>query len=440
MADLRETSTPARLSPPRVRLPKLIQGVGFAFFRRKAMRSWIKRHGRIFEINVPFFGRSIVVSDPALVRSVCTASAEQMSNVQPNLGNWFGPGSVFGLDDGTHRDRRRLLAPAFHGQSLKSYEDVIVGETLRECANWPQGQELRMLEPMNRITLNVILRTIFGADRPELEELRALIPPYMKLGQLMAFVPAPPSWTGRPGPWGRLDKLRTAFDRIVCTLVAHAEADPGLGERTDVVAFLVRRGYGDEAGIPPMDLCDELLTLICAGHETTASALAWTFERLRRHPDVLEELVTEVDAGGSAFRRATIVESLRVRTVIDVAGRRVRAPSADLGDVRIPHGRTVLIRIADLHENPEIYPHPERFDPHRFRGTRAVAPTWLAFGGGARRCIGADFAIAEMDVVLRTVLQNFSIQTDAAADEKSHFRGIAHTPKLGGRVTVNRRK
>ena len=334
MADLRETSTPARLSPPRVRLPKLIQGVGFAFFRRKAMRSWIKRHGRIFEINVPFFGRSIVVSDPALVRSVCTASAEQMSNVQPNLGNWFGPGSVFGLDDGTHRDRRRLLAPAFHGQSLKSYEDVIVGETLRECANWPQGQELRMLEPMNRITLNVILRTIFGADRPELEELRALIPPYMKLGQLMAFVPAPPSWTGRPGPWGRLDKLRTAFDRIVCTLVAHAEADPGLGERTDVVAFLVRRGYGDEAGIPPMDLCDELLTLICAGHETTASALAWTFERLRRHPDVLEELVTEVDAGGSAFRRATIVESLRVRTVIDVAGRRVRAPSADLGDVK----------------------------------------------------------------------------------------------------------
>ena len=123
MADLRETSTPARLSPPRVRLPKLIQGVGFAFFRRTAMRSWIKRHGRIFEINVPFFGRSIVVSDPALVRSVCTASAEQLSNVQPNLGNWFGPGSVFGLDDGTHRDRRRLLAPAFHGQSLKNYED-----------------------------------------------------------------------------------------------------------------------------------------------------------------------------------------------------------------------------------------------------------------------------------------------------------------------------
>jgi cytochrome P450 len=404
------------------------------------MRSWIKRHGRIFEINVPLFGRSIVVSDPALVRSVCTASADQLSNVRPNLGNWFGPGSVFGLDDGTHRDRRRLLAPAFHGHSLKSYEAVIVCETMREFANWPEGQEFRMLEPMNRITLNVILRTIFGADGPELAKLRALIPPYMKLGQLMAFLPAPPSWAGRPGPWGRLDKLRTAFDRIVCTLIAHADADPGLGGRADVVAFLVRKGHDDGAGMSRVDLCDELLTLICAGHETTASALAWTFERLRRHPDVLAELVREVDEGGSEFRRATIVESLRVRTVIDVAGRRVRAPSADLGDWRIPRGRTVLVRISDLHENPEVFPHPERFDPHRFRGAKAVAPTWLAFGGGARRCIGADFAVAEMDVVLRTVLQNFRIQTDAAADEKSHFRGIAHTPKLGGRVTVNRRR
>jgi cytochrome P450 family 138 len=374
------------------------------------------------------------------VRSVCTATAEQLANVQPNLGNWFGPGSVFGLDDGPHRERRRLVAPAFHGKRLHSYEQVIVGETLRECANWPEGQEFRMLEPMNRITLNVILRTVFGADGPELEKLRVLIPPYMKLGQLIAFVPAPPSWARRLGPWGRLDKLRMAFDRIACELIAAAESDPGLADRADVVAFLVSNGHDDRAEMSRADLCDELLTLICAGHETTASALAWTFERLRRHPEVLVELAREVDDGGSEFRRATIVESLRVRTVIDVAGRRVRASSADLGDWRIPRDRTVLVRIADLHENPDVFPHPERFDPDRFRGAKAAAPTWLAFGGGVRRCIGADFAIAEMDVVLRTVLQNFRIRTDAAADEKSHFRGIAHTPKLGGRVTVNRRK
>jgi cytochrome P450 len=286
--------------------------------------------------------------------------------------------------------------------------------------------------------LNVILRTTFGVDGPELEELRKIVPPYMKLGQLLAFVPAPPFWTRRYSPWRKLDEFRKAFDRIVFTLIAHADADPSLGERTDVLAFLARSRH-DGTGMPRQDICDELLTLVCAGHETTASALGWALERLRRHPDVLAELIREVDAGGSELRRATILEVLRVRTVIDVAGRRVRAPNFDLGQWRIPQGRTVLVRIADLHENPEIYPHPERFDPNRFRGTRAAAPAWLAFGGAARRCIGADFAIAEMDIVLRTVLQNFSIQTDGAADEKSHFRGIAHTPKLGGRVVVNRR-
>ena len=144
-----------------------------------------------------------------------------------------------------------------------------------------------MLEPMNRITLNVILRTIFGADGPNSSELRALIPPYMKLGQLMAFVPAPPSWAGRRGPWGRLDKLRATFDRTARTLIERPSADPALAERPDILAFLLRTRHDDGTGIPRPDLRDELLTLVCAGHETTASALAWTFERLRRHPDVL---------------------------------------------------------------------------------------------------------------------------------------------------------
>jgi cytochrome P450 family 138 len=435
-----ETSTPNRLNPPPVRLPQLVQAVGFAFFQRKAMRNWINRHGHIFEINVPFFGRSVVVSDPALVRSVCTASTEQLINVQPNLGNWFGPGSIFALDGSRHFHRRRLLAPAFHGHSVKDYETITVDETLRESANWPEGKEFRIFEPMNRITLKVMLRILFGADGAELEELCEIVPSYMRLGQLMAFVPAPPRWTGRHGPWGKLDDFRKALDRIVFTLIDRADADPGLGERADILALLLRSRRDDGTEMSRLDICDELLTLIGAGHETTGTALAWTFERLRRHPDVLAELVREVDERGSDLRRATIFEVLRVRTVIDSIGRRVRAPNFDLGGWRVPHDRTVFVRIADLHENPEIFPHPERFDPYRFRGTKPAAPAWLAFGGGARRCIGADFAIAEMDIVLRTVLQNFRIQTDAAADEKSYFRGVAHIPKLGGRVVVNRRR
>lgn len=433
MAALCKTSTPNLLGPPSVRLPKLVQGVGFAFFRDSAMRHWIRRHGRFFEINVPFFGRSFVVSDPDLVRSICTASHEQLINVQPNMSNLFGRGSMFALDGEEHRERRRLLAPAFHGRSIKHYESLVEQETLRESLNWPEGEQFRVLEPMNRITLNVILRTIFGADDTELDKLRAIVPPFMKLGQQMAFVPAPPAWTRPLGPWRKLDDFRTAFDRLVFTLIARAEADPDLGERADLLAVLVR------ARTPPLEICDELLTFIGAGHETTASALSWAFERLRRHPDVLTQLVSEIDEGGGEFRRATVLEVLRARTVIDVAGRRVNAPYFDVGPWRIPHGRTVLVRIADLHGNREVFAHPERFDPERFRGTGA-ASALLAFGGGSRRCIGAGFAIAELDVVLRTVLRDFTIQTDTAPDEPSYFRGVAHVPKLGGLVVMKRRR
>ncbi|MDT5204704.1 MAG: cytochrome family, partial [Mycobacterium sp.] len=427
------------LQPPAVRSPKLMQGIQFAFFRRAAMQRWIKRHGRIFEINVPFFGRSVVVSDPALVRQVCTASTEQLINVQPNLSNWFGPGSVFGLDGGPHRERRKMLATAFHGQALQNYAKIIEGETLRESANWPEGQEFRILEPMSRITLNVILPIIFGADGTELEELREIVPPYMKLGQFLAFVPAPPHWARRHSPWGKLDKFRKAFNRIVFTLIDRADADPALSDRTDILALLVRKRHDEGTVMSRLDICDELSTFIGAGHETTASALAWMFERLRRHPDVLAELASEVDEGGGDLRRATILELLRVRTVIDVIGRRVSAPNFELGQWRIPRGRTVLVRIADLHEDPKIYADPERFDPYRFRSTKPTAPEWLAFGGGARRCVGSDFAIAEMSIVLRTVLENFRIQTDTTAGEKPYFRGVAHIPKLGGRVVLNRR-
>lgn len=440
VADPCAAPTPSGSKPPSVRLPKLAQGVGFAIFRDRAMRYWIKRHGRIFEINVPFFGRSVVISNPALVRPVCTASAGQLINVRPNLSNLFGSGSIFALDGSRHRDRRRLLAPAFHGQNLKNYEKVIATETLREIANWSEDREFRILDSMNRITLNVILRTIFGAEGLEFEKLREIVPPFMKRGQLLAFAPVPPVWIRRLTPWARLDRYRREFDRIVFALIDRADADPGLDERTDVLALLVRSRHNGEAEMSRVDICDELLAFVCAGHETTASALAWAFERLRRHPAVLGELMREVDAGGCKFRRATIAEVLRVRTVLDAFGRRVSSENFDSGGWRIPRDRTVLVRIADVHENPDIFPHPELFDPYRAWDTKPGVSESVAFGGGARRCIGAGFAITEMDIVLRTVLENFWIQTDAAADEKSHFRGVAHAPKLGGLIAVNRRK
>ena len=292
---------------------------------------------------------------------------------------------------------------------------------------------------MNRITLNVILRTVFGADGAELDYLRKIIPPWAKLGSRMATLPEPPFSTGPLQPVGpargvppQLRPHRFRADR-------QGRADPRLDERTDILALLLRSRYEDGSPMSRQDVSDELLTLLGAGHETTASTLGWAFERLRRHPAVLAELVKENDEGGNEFRQATILELQRNRTVIDFAGRHVAAPHFDLGEWRIPHGYTVMIAVANVHANPDVFPNPERFDPYRFVGTRP--PTaWVAFGGGTRRCIGAAFANVEMDVVLRTVLQHFVIETDDAPDEKIHFRGIAFTPKDGGRIVVRRRE
>jgi cytochrome P450 family 138 len=423
---------------PAVRLPRPVQGALLAAYRRPFIRSAAKKYGPVFEINVPFFGRSVVVSDHALARQVFLASTDDLINVKPNLSRVFGPGSVFALDGTEHRARRKLLAPPFHGQSIKNYEKVIEEETLRETATWPEGREFATLEPMNRITLNVILRTVFGADGSELDYLREIIPPWTKLGSRMATLPEPKFNTGRRSPWGRLKDFRRNFDKTVFALIEKAEADPRLEDRTDILALLLGSRYEDGTPMSHQDISYELLTLLGAGHETTASTLGWAFERLRRHPGVLAELVKENDEGGNEFRQATIIELQRNRTVIDFAGRHVQAPHFDLGDWRIPHGITVMISIANVHADPKVFANPETFDPNRFVGTRA--PTaWIPFGGGTRRCIGAAFANVEMDVVLRTVLRHFVIETDHAPEEKIHFRGVAFTPKDGGLVTVHRR-
>jgi cytochrome P450 len=426
--------------PPALPVPKALQGFAFAGFRRLMVTKAYKRNGRVIELNLPFFGKTVLVSDPALIRTVFMASTDDLTNVKPNLSRIFGPGSIFALDRGEHRARRKLLAPPFNGQSIKNYEKVIEEETLRESANWPQGEEFRTLEPMNRITLNVILRTVFGADGVELDYLRGIVPPFAKLGSRLATLPEPPLRLKRFGPWARMDEFRRNFDRTVFTLIDKAEADPYFDDRTDILALMMRSRYEDGSAMSRQDIADELLTLVGAGHETTASTLGWAFERLRRHPDVVAKLVEEVDADGSELRQATILEIQRARTVIDFAGRNVASPSFQLGEWNLPKGHNIVISLADLHENAELFPDPKRFDPYRFVGNRPPAFAWVPFGGGTRRCLGAAFANTEMDVVLRTILRHFVIETDNARDEKMHFRGIAYTPRDGGRVVMHRRK
>ncbi len=438
-AVLAPPASPAVRLPPATRLPKMVQGLAFAMSRRWIIPRLVRRYGNVFTLNVPMFGRIVVVAEPELAKQIFTTSPDELGNIQPNLSRVFGSGSVFALDREEHRRRRRLLAPPFHGKSMKNYEAIIEEETLRETAKWVEGQPFPTLPSMMHITLNAILRAVFGADGAELDELREIIPPWVTLGSRVAALPKPKRNYGRYSPWGRLDRWRRQYDVVIDKLIAHERADPNFADRTDVLALMLRSTYDDGSVMSRKEIGDELLTLLAAGHETTASTLAWAFERVTRHPDLLAALAEEADGDGQELRQATILEVQRSRTVIDFAARSIYPPVYQLGEWVIPRGHSLIVSIAQIHDNPDVFPNPERFDPQRYIGSKPSAFAWIPFGGGTRRCVGAAFANMEMDVVLRTVLRHFIIESTDAPAEAWYCRGVAYTPQDGGRIIVRRR-
>jgi cytochrome P450 len=273
--------------------------------------------------------------------------------------------------------------------------------------------------------------------------LRRIIPPWVTLGSRLAAMPKPQRNYGRYSPWGRLAEWRRQYDATIDRLIAIERADPNFADRTDVLALMLRSTYDDGSAMSRKDIGDELLTLLAAGHETTAATLGWAFERVTRHPDLLAALVEEAgnaaQDGGNELRQATILEVQRARTVIDFAARRIHPPAFQLGEWVIPRGDSIIVSIAQVHDDPDVFPNPDRFDPYRYIGSKPSAFAWIPFGGGARRCVGAAFANMEMDVVLRTVLRHFTIETTTAPGERWHCRGVAYTPRDGGRIVVRRR-
>lgn len=425
--------------PPRPQLPTFLLALGFIVSRRRMVEYATRRSGEVFTFKVPVFGNMVTVADPQIAKQLFTANTDDVGNIQPNLSRILGSGSVFALDGAEHKRRRKLLTPPFHGKSIKNYEVIFEEETLREAASWPEDREFESLEPMMRITLNAILRAVFGAEGEQLDELRRIIPPWVTLGSKLAVLPAPSRTYGRLTPWGRLAAYRREYDAVIERLIDTVKADPHFEDRDDVLTLLLRSTYEDGSAMSRRDIGDELLTLLAAGHETTASTLAWVLERITRHPQVLHALVDEAQTDGNEYRQATICEVQRSRTVIDFAGRHVHAPTFQLGEWVIPRGYSIFVAIDHLHNRSEDFASPKRFDPQRFMGKRPSTFAFLPYGGGTRRCVGAAFANVEMDVVLRTVLRHFEIDTTTAPDEKVHSRGVAYTPKGGGRVVMRRR-
>jgi cytochrome P450 len=412
--------------------------VGFGIARRETLRLLHRRYGTAFTVHLPIYGRAVVISDPALAKELFTAPQESLTNVDPNLGRVLGENSMFALEGTDHRRRRKLLTPPLHGRRIKAYEAIVEEETRRELDSWVAGRPFASMPSMTRITLDVILRTVFGARDDELDTLRRVIPPMVEAGSAVVITPELPVRLGAVGPRARFARYKKVYDEAIGALIARGRRDGRLDERDDILAMMLQSTYDDGSSMTDDEIRDELTALLVAGHETTATTLAWALERLSRTPAVLREMVAEVDAGGTDYRNATILEVQRSRPVIDLAGRNVQVPHLDLGPWRIPRGYNVLVAISLLHDDSTHFAEPERFDPTRFLGT-TPPPAWLPFGGGTRRCIGAAFAAMEMDVVLRTVLSMYEIVPTTEPDEKWHSRGVAFAPRRGGRITVRRR-
>ena len=426
------------LAPPGPKLPPWFAKALFLLRSEQVITGLRRRYGDVFATHLPVFGRCVVVARPDLVKQVFQASPDVLvfGKVSP-LGDLIGAGSLFAMDGEQHLHERRLILPAFHGERMRTYEVIIEEEARRELATWPEGTPFATMPAFMRITLNAILRAVFGASGEDVDELAVILPDFVTLGSRLALLPWLQRDLGPRSPGGRLKRLRRRYDDIIERMIDAGLADPQLAERDDVLSMLLRANYEDGSSMSRAAIADELLTLLAAGHETTATSLAWAVERLRRNPWILHRLTAEARAGGGTLRLATIHEVQRTRPVITATGRHA-LEDFQLGEYVVPEGWHIIIAARLIHNDSRFFERPMQFQPDRFLEAKPDTYTWLPFGGGTRRCIGAAFAHMEMDVVLRTLLQEFDLTTTEAPGEAWADRGVAVAPGDGGLAVVTR--
>jgi cytochrome P450 len=426
--------------PEGPRPPVALQTLAMRTRQRPYLERARRRHGSMFTIKVVGLGNTVIVSDPALIKQAFRADPAALhAGTGSPLRTVLGDNSLLSIDEDQHMQQRKLLLPPFKGQRMKSYESLIAEIAAQEIDQWPQDVEFETTRSMQRITLRAILRAVFGAEGAQLHELEELLPAWTVLGTRLVLTPWLQHDFGRLSPWNKFLRLRTRIDEILAEMIAAAKADPKLEDRTDVLALMVQAHHEDGSPMSNPEISDQLVTMLVAGHETTANTLAWAVERLRRNPEALRRLVQEADEGGKALREASIREVQRMRPVIAFAGRVVRKQPYEIGGYRLPVGTRMLLAACLTHFDPDLFAQPDRFDPDRFLDTMPDTYSWIPFGGGIRRCIGATFAHMEMDVVLRVMLQRVELLPTQAPDEPWAFRGIVWAAGDGGRAAIRHR-
>ncbi len=416
---------------PGPHLPRFLQGLRFLLTEHRMLERYRRRYGDLFALEVWPFAPLVVVSDPAEVRRIFTGAPKVLHAGEGNgiLRPLLGSHSVLLLDEEEHLRRRKLLLPPFHGERMRVYGDVMREVAAREVAGWPHGRAFALLPAMQRITLRIILRTVFGmAEGPRAERLERDVVTLLDRSNVMMMEKLQRD-LGPRSPWPRFLRARETVDaQLLDEIARRRRALAGGAEGEDVLSMLIAAGqHATDA-----ELRDDLMTLLVAGHETTATTMAWALERLLRHPEALARA-----RGDVAYLDAAVKETQRVRPVVTYAMRRLTEPMEVLGHT-VPAGATLGMSVTLMHRRPDLYPEPHAFRPERWLdGRKADTYGWIPFGGGVRRCLGAAFATYEMRQVLGVVLERAPLRAAEPERSERHRRKmITFTPDRGAQAVL----
>ena len=419
--------------PPGPGLVQTIVGTVSPFRSRLTMR---RRYGKLFRTDDAIVGPLVHVADRDLAERIFKWKPAQYNVAEPRevMEPAVGRTSLLLLDGQPHLRMRKLMLPPFHGPAIARFADLIAEITEREIDGWRVGDRVRTRSVAQRITMEVIIRTVFGVTDPKrLAELQSLLPSLSSINPAVLFVQRD---LGPWSPWGRFLRRRERVDEVIYSAIAERRA--ASEQPDDILSLLLAARDEDGEPLSDKELRDELITILLAGHETTATSIGWAFERLLRTPAVLDRLVAELDQGGEEYLQAVVKETLRVRPVVTEVFRSP-AETVELGGYRFEPGEQLCVAMMLIQSDPDIYgPDADAFRPERFAEGDPEPYAWIPFGGGVRRCIGAAFAELEMRVVIATILRRVELSAPRARPERARFRGVTVLPSRGGEALVER--
>jgi cytochrome P450 family 135 len=425
--------------PPGPSATVLRQSLAWGFRPRPYLDAAQREYGDMFTVRLAQVGPVVMLAHPDMVKDVFTGDPAVFHAGEANvvLRPALGRNSILLLDDAQHMRQRKVLLPPFHGERMQRYGDLMREIAEQDIATWPRGVAFRLHRHTQDVTLRIIVRAVFGVtDEARSQRLHDTLKRFMEWGTN----PVQAMYLGFMGV-DRVERnrlfmgARAKVDKVVYDEIRQARGRTDLEEREDILSLLLQARHEDGSPMSDEELRDELMTLLVAGHETTATSLAWAIERLVRHPQAMERLTAEAADGGTEYAEAVTKETLRMRPVIPIVARLLKA-DAEIGGRLLPEGAIVAPNIYLVQHREDVYPEPRRFRPERFLEGQGGTYSWFPFGGGVRRCIGASFAMYEMRIVLQAIVRSVALRAAQEASEPVGRRSITLTPRYGAEVVA----